>query len=29
LKEAGIEVYGFGFDGGGLANWHQHYFTNW
>ena len=26
LKEAGIEVYGFGFDGGGLANWHQHYF---
>jgi hypothetical protein len=26
LKEADIEVYGFGFDGGGLANWHQHYF---
>jgi len=26
LEDAGIEVYGFGFDGGGLANWHQHYF---
>jgi hypothetical protein len=26
LKEADIEVYGFGFDGGGVANWHQHYF---
>ena len=26
LKEAGIEVYGFGFDGGGIANWYQHYF---
>ena len=26
LKEADIEVYGFGFDGGGIANWYQHYF---
>jgi hypothetical protein len=26
LKGADIEVYGFGFDGGGMTNWHQHYF---
>ena len=26
LAEAGVEVYGFGFDGGGLTNWHLHYF---
>jgi hypothetical protein len=26
LKEADIEAYGFGFDGGGMTNWYQHYF---